>query len=105
MVQQYDTLPALEGAIAAAGAKLVVVDFYAPWCGPCRQIAPLVEKWAKEHEDVVFVKVDVDENGAAGEKFEIQAMPTFVLIKDGKVVGTVIGADPQKLLAKIKELK
>ncbi|KAI8468941.1 MAG: thioredoxin-2-like protein [Monoraphidium minutum] len=101
MVAQHATLESLKAAIAEAGDKLVVIDFFAPWCGPCRMIAPKVEGWVAEFPDVVFVKVDVDENPKAGEEYNVTMMPTFVFVKGGQVVDTAIGADIAKIKAKI----
>ncbi|KAJ3098801.1 hypothetical protein HDU97_003717 [Phlyctochytrium planicorne] len=81
--------------------KVVVVDFYATWCGPCRVIAPKVDAFAQKYTDAVFLKVDVDEVPDVAESAGIRAMPTFQLFKDGKKVAEVVGADPAKLEAAI----
>jgi len=80
-------------------SKLVVVDFYADWCGPCKMIAPKLEELEKKHTDVTFVKVNVDENEEASEAYGVSAMPTFKFFKGGKEVAEVIGASE----AKVKE--
>ena len=81
---------------------VVVVDFHATWCGPCRMIAPKVEQFAKEYSAITFIKVDVDEVPEVAEKAGIRAMPTFQIFKDGKQVLEIVGADPNKLEAAIK---
>jgi thioredoxin 1 len=75
----------------------VVIDFYANWCGPCKRIAPVYEKLADAYKKITFLKVDVDESGELVEKFGIQAMPTFVFLKDGMIVKRVEGADMVEL--------
>jgi len=80
-----------------AGGKLVVADFYATWCGPCKMIAPKVEAMANEMKDVVFLKVDVDENEDIATEYKVNAMPTFVFIKNKAKVDEFAGANEAKL--------
>ncbi|CAJ1973265.1 unnamed protein product [Sphenostylis stenocarpa] len=81
--------------------KLVVVDFTASWCGPCRFIAPFVEELAKSLTNVIFLKVDVDELKNVCSEYEIEAMPTFLFLKEGKVVDKFVGAKKDELQLKI----
>jgi thioredoxin 1 len=71
----------------------VVIDFFATWCGPCKKIAPAFEQLATVYPSIVFLKVDVDELAELVDKYSIQAMPTFVFLKDGVVVKRIEGAD------------
>lgn len=71
----------------------VVIDFFATWCGPCKKIAPAFEKLAEVYQQIAFLKVDVDESAELVDKFEVQAMPTFIFMKDGVVVKRIEGAD------------
>ena len=71
----------------------VVIDFFATWCGPCKKIAPAFEKLAEVYPSIAFLKVDVDESGELVDRYEVQAMPTFIFIKDGVVVKRIEGAD------------
>ncbi|NMC72984.1 MAG: thioredoxin [Geobacteraceae bacterium] len=74
----------------------VLVDFWASWCAPCKQIAPLVDALAEEYEGKVKVgKVNVDENPATPAKYGIRGIPTLILFKDGKVLDQVVGAVPK----------
>ncbi|CAI0382992.1 unnamed protein product [Linum tenue] len=86
---------------AAESKKLVVVDFTASWCGPCRFIAPILADVAKKMPHVVFLKVDVDELRAVSEEHQVEAMPTFIFFKEGKMVDKVVGAKKDELLASI----
>ncbi|XP_021363118.1 thioredoxin-2-like [Mizuhopecten yessoensis] len=77
--------------------KLVVIDFYADWCGPCRMIAPQIQVLASENTDVSFGKVNVDDNTEVAESCKISAMPTFQFYKGKKKVEEVVGADIKKI--------
>ena len=76
----------------------VLVDFWAPWCGPCRVVAPVLEEIAAEREDVRIVKLNVDENQQTAASFQVLSIPTLILFKGGEAVKTVVGAYPKKKL-------
>jgi len=84
----------------------VLVDFYADWCGPCKMMAPVIEELSAQYEGKAKIgKLDVDQNGVTAQKYRVMSIPTILLIKDGKVVETVVGAVPkQQLEAKIKSV-
>lgn len=72
--------------------KPVVIDFWATWCGPCRRLAPTIQELAAEYEGRVIVgKCDIEENQDLTDRFEIMSVPTVAIIKDGKLVDTVVG--------------
>ena len=74
----------------------VLIDFWAPWCGPCRMMGPIIEQLAEEYEGKAKVgKVNMDEEGELSQAFGVMSIPTIVLIKDGKVVKQAVGARPK----------
>ncbi|SPJ12937.1 thioredoxin 1 [Plasmodium sp. DRC-Itaito] len=77
--------------------ELVIVDFFAEWCGPCKRIAPFYEECSKTYTKMVFIKVDVDEVSEVTEKENITSMPTFKVYKNGSSVDTLLGANDSAL--------
>lgn len=81
--------------------KPAFVDFWAPWCGPCRIIGPIVEELAPSYEGkAVIVKINVDENPETAQKFQVTSIPTLMMFKDGKLVDRAVGAMPRSELQK-----
>ncbi|WP_370016002.1 thioredoxin [Peribacillus sp. B2I2] len=81
---------------------VVLVDFWAPWCGPCKMIAPVLQELDTEIGDTAkIVKVDVDENQETAGKFGVMSIPTLIVLKDGEVVDKVVGFQPKEALAEL----
>ena len=83
--------------------KAVLVDFWAPWCGPCRVIAPSLEEIAQERADLDIVKLNVDDNQATAARYDVMSIPTLILFKDGEPAHKIIGAMPKSRL--VQELE
>jgi thioredoxin 1 len=78
---------------------LIVVDCWAPWCGPCRMLSPIIDELARDYEGkMVFGKLNTDNNRAVAGQFGIMSIPTLLFIKNGKLVDTIVGAVPKKVI-------
>jgi thioredoxin 1 len=89
-------------ATIESSPKPVLVDFWAEWCGPCRAIAPTIDKLAQKYEkDIGFAKVNVDELPELARRFGIRSIPTLVLLREGKVVERLVGVRPYEELARL----
>lgn len=79
--------------------KTVVVDFWATWCGPCRQVSPILDKIADEHSDkITLAKIDVDANPGIAQQYGITSIPAIFVFKDGELAKTTVGAKPKPVL-------
>lgn len=75
--------------------KPVILDFYADWCGPCRMVGPIISEIANERSDIKVGKINVDEQPALAAQFGVMSIPMLIVIKDGKVVNSSVGAKPK----------
>lgn len=78
--------------------KTVLIDFYADWCGPCRMVSPIIDEIANERPDVLVCKVNVDEEPALAQMFDVSSIPTIVVMKNGEIVNTSIGARAKPII-------
>ena len=86
--------------------KLVVIDFFATWCGPCKVLSPVVEQASEEFSDVAFYKVDIDEEMELAQKYQVMSVPTLLLLKEGEIVNKSVGSIPiERLRDLIRESK
>ena len=90
-----------EAALDASNEKPVLIDFWASWCGPCRMLSPVVDQIAEELDNVIVGKVNVDDEPELAAAFDVQSIPTLVLIKNGEVADVSVGVRPKPAILKM----
>ncbi|XP_056639950.1 thioredoxin-2-like [Diorhabda carinulata] len=105
MVHQIKDKEDLDSKFAEAGGNLVVLDFSAAWCGPCKMIAPKLDDLVKEFPNVLILKIDVDECEEIAMEYGIKSMPTFIFLKNGQEITQFSGANYEKLKETIEANK
>ncbi|XP_075067002.1 thioredoxin-like [Mixophyes fleayi] len=105
MVRYIENMEGFKQALADAGSTLVVVDFTATWCGPCKMIGPFFDGLSEKYTDVMFLKVDVDDAQDVASHCDIKCMPTFHFYKNGERIHEFSGANQASLEKKVQELK
>lgn len=104
MVHQVKSKSELEAKFNEAGEKLVVVDFFATWCGPCKRIAPLLDEIAEKNKDkLVALKVDVDEIEELVGEYGVTVMPTFIFKRKGQLLEKLVGSNEDKLKQSVEK--
>jgi len=84
---------------------IVVVDFWAPWCGPCKQLSPSIDKLATEYQDrAKITKVNIDDFPELAQKYNIRGIPTVLLFKDGEKMNTIVGTDAKKISTALQQI-
>lgn len=81
--------------------KTVLIDFWAPWCGPCRMLSPTIDEIAAEREDVKVCKINVDEEPELAQRFSVMSIPMLVVIKNGQITDTAVGMRPKDSILKL----
>lgn len=82
----------------------ILVDFWADWCGPCRMLSPIIEEIASEHEDIKVCKVNVDEETALAQQYNVMSIPMVIMFENGKIAGETVGFQPKDFLLRSLEL-
>ncbi|CAH1276462.1 unnamed protein product [Diabrotica balteata] len=105
MVHHIKDKDDLEAKFTEAGGNLVVLDFSAAWCGPCKMISPKLDELATEYPNVIIVKIDVDECEDLAMEYNIKSMPTFIFLKNRQEIANFSGANYERLKQTIEDNK
>ena len=89
-IMEIESMEQFEQEVIGAN-ETIFIDIYATWCGPCKTMTPIIKEIAKEHNEIKFVKVDVDKNEELAIKYNVMSIPTMIIMKDGKVTKTFVG--------------